>query len=46
MPREIVTLHVGQAGNQIGTEFWKTVRVVLALACRWGPPSCVGMLAA
>ncbi len=36
MPREIVTLHVGQAGNQIGTEFWKTVRVVLALACRWG----------
>lgn len=25
MPREIVTLHVGQAGNQIGTEFWRTV---------------------
>ena len=27
MPREIVTLQVGQCGNQIGTEFWKKVRV-------------------
>ncbi len=26
MPREIITLQVGQCGNQIGTEFWKTVR--------------------
>lgn len=26
MPREIVTLQVGQCGNQIGTEFWKKVR--------------------
>ena len=23
MPREIVTLQVGQCGNQIGSEFWK-----------------------
>lgn len=23
MPREIVTLQVGQCGNQVGTEFWK-----------------------
>lgn len=23
MPREIVTLQVGQCGNQIGMEFWK-----------------------
>jgi hypothetical protein len=23
MPREIITLQVGQCGNQIGTEFWK-----------------------
>jgi len=22
MPREIITLQVGQCGNQIGTEFW------------------------
>jgi len=27
MPREIISLQVGQAGNQIGTEFWKTVRL-------------------
>ena len=26
MPREIITLQVGQCGNQIGSEFWKTVR--------------------
>jgi hypothetical protein len=26
MPREVVALHVGQAGNQIGSEFWRTVR--------------------
>ena len=26
MPREIVCLHVGQCGNQIGSEFWKRVR--------------------
>ena len=23
MPREIITLQVGQCGNQIGMEFWK-----------------------
>ena len=23
MPREIITLQVGQCGNQIGSEFWK-----------------------
>jgi hypothetical protein len=23
MPREIITLQVGQCGNQIGGEFWK-----------------------
>ena len=23
MPREIITLQVGQCGNQIGAEFWK-----------------------
>ena len=23
MPREIITVQVGQCGNQIGTEFWK-----------------------
>ena len=23
MPREIITLQVGQCGNQIGREFWK-----------------------
>ena len=23
MPREVITLQVGQCGNQIGTEFWK-----------------------
>ncbi|KYQ92985.1 gamma tubulin [Tieghemostelium lacteum] len=23
MPREIISLHVGQCGNQIGSEFWK-----------------------
>jgi tubulin gamma len=23
MPREIVTLQLGQCGNQIGSEFWK-----------------------
>ena len=23
MPREIITIQVGQCGNQIGTEFWK-----------------------
>lgn len=27
MPREIISLQVGQAGNQIGAEFWKTVRI-------------------
>eukprot|EP00392_Amoebophrya_sp_AT5.2_P019618 g20545.t1 len=25
MPREIITLQVGQCGNQIGMEFWKTL---------------------
>ena len=25
MPREIITLQVGQCGNQIGSEFWKKV---------------------
>jgi tubulin gamma len=23
MPRELITLQVGQCGNQIGQEFWK-----------------------
>ena len=23
MPREIVTLQVGQCGNQVGTQFWQ-----------------------
>jgi tubulin gamma len=23
MPRELITLHVGQCGNQVGIEFWK-----------------------
>jgi len=23
MPREIITLQIGQCGNQIGSEFWK-----------------------
>jgi hypothetical protein len=27
MPREIISLQVGQAGNQIGAQFWKTVRI-------------------
>ena len=26
MPREIITLQVGQCGNQIGSEFWRQVR--------------------
>ena len=27
MPREIITLQVGQCGNQIGSEFWKKLCV-------------------
>eukprot|EP00826_Nyctotherus_ovalis_P065080 TRINITY_DN9558_c0_g3_i3.p1 TRINITY_DN9558_c0_g3~~TRINITY_DN9558_c0_g3_i3.p1 ORF type:complete len:434 (+),score=91.68 TRINITY_DN9558_c0_g3_i3:126-1427(+) len=27
MPREIIALHIGQCGNQIGTEFWKQLCV-------------------
>lgn len=27
MPREIISLQVGQCGNQVGSEFWKKVRV-------------------
>ena len=27
MPREIITLQVGQCGNQIGGEFWKQLCV-------------------
>merc|ERR1712166_418250 len=27
MPREIITLQVGQCGNQIGTEFWRQLCV-------------------
>ena len=27
MPREIICLQVGQCGNQVGSEFWKKVRV-------------------
>ena len=26
MPREIITLQVGQCGNQIGSSFWERVR--------------------
>ena len=26
MPREIITLQVGQCGNQVGSEFWRKVR--------------------
>lgn len=33
MPREVVSLHVGQCGNQIGSEFWKRVRHVEASHC-------------
>ena len=29
MPREIITLQVGQCGNQIGSEFWKKVSLKL-----------------
>ena len=25
MPREIITIQVGQCGNQIGNEFWKQI---------------------
>lgn len=25
MPRSLITLQLGQCGNQIGTEFWKTL---------------------
>ena len=25
MPREIITLQVGQCGNQVGSEFWRKV---------------------
>lgn len=32
--REIVTLQVGQCGNQLGTEFWRKVRG------REGPRPC------
>ena len=28
MPREIITLQVGQCGNQIGSEFWKKVSLL------------------
>ena len=27
MPREIITLQVGQCGNQIGMEFWKQLSI-------------------
>ena len=27
MPREIITLQVGQCGNQIGSSFWERVRI-------------------
>lgn len=27
MPREIITIQVGQCGNQVGTEFWKRLCV-------------------
>ena len=27
MTREVISLHVGQCGNQIGSEFWKRVSV-------------------
>ena len=25
MPREIISLQVGQCGNQVGSEFWRTL---------------------
>lgn len=31
MPREIITLQVGQCGNQIGAEFWRKVTIWLLL---------------
>lgn len=31
MPREIITLQIGQCGNQVGTEFWK--KVMAARGC-------------
>lgn len=26
MPREIISVQVGQCGNQVGSEFWKKVK--------------------
>jgi len=37
MPREIITLQVGQCGNQIGSEFWRQARPALRL---FGLPEC------
>ncbi len=33
MPREIITLQVGQCGNQIGSEFWKQIAAEHGISC-------------
>ena len=36
MPREIITLALGQCGNQIASEFWKKVSLYSHLCpCSW-----------
>ena len=35
MPREIITLQVGQCGNQVGTEFWKQARQMRIIMQRY-----------
>lgn len=30
--REVISLHVGQCGNQVGTEFWRQARPLTPLA--------------
>ena len=35
MPREIITLALGQCGNQIASEFWRKVSAIRQLLKRW-----------
>ncbi|KAH9260482.1 hypothetical protein BASA81_001652 [Batrachochytrium salamandrivorans] len=46
MPREIITLQVGQCGNQIGLEFWKRLILEHGIAAdgTLQPPSSSGPL--
>jgi hypothetical protein len=37
MPREIISLQVGQCGNQVGSEFWRKVRPRAVLRAAAGP---------